>query len=45
MPPYLIDDLRKLFGLSSRQQVAKLAKSLNLVPAIAGKILAVVAIL
>lgn len=37
MPPYSIDDLRKLFGLSSRQQVSKLAKTLNLVPAIAGK--------
>ena len=32
MPPYSIDDLRKLFGLSSRQ-VSKLAKALNLVPA------------
>ncbi|NJL90292.1 MAG: hypothetical protein HC916_11270 [Coleofasciculaceae cyanobacterium SM2_1_6] len=37
MPPYSIDDLRKLFGLSSRQQVSKLAKTLDLVPAIAGK--------
>ncbi len=32
MPPYSIDDLHKMFGLSSRQ-VSKLVKALNLVPA------------